>query len=82
MSQVTNYLSTNELRQCEATNYAISKGAYMSSDNICKWWLQFDENSNLTHCVAVNGGINRRIGVNHDDVAVRPVIWVNLNSID
>ena len=80
--EVTNYLSTNELRQCEATNYAISKGAYMSSDNICKWWLQFDENSNLTHCVAVNGGINRRIGVNHDDVAVRPVIWLDLNSID
>ena len=83
MEEVQKYFDTEDKRLCEATDYAIAKGATTAiADSNCWWWLR---NSGYTsnYAVSVNRGgvINTNgLSVNSDIAAVRPAFWIDLNA--
>ena len=77
------YFVSNQERQCEATQYAFAQGAYRHPKlGTCKWYLR--TMGNEESCAADildDGSINRR-GVRSEfsDDAVRPALWINLDT--
>lgn len=80
------YFTSDKDRQCEVTAYAKVRGAYVSSyGEKGRWWLrtQKDEDDAIfvhelgkENCAYVDGKI---LG-SPNDQAVRPAIWINLDS--
>ena len=77
------YFESNEARLCEATKYAVSKGAYVNEDTgKCWYWLRTPGWAPMAYCqtnVNHKGEVSL-VGdsVEHLDNAIRPVIWVGL----
>ena len=76
------YLASDVMRQCQVTEFAKAQGAYLSSKEICWWWLRTPgylgssaANVSFYGTVGFNG-----IAVNNMRGSVRPAMWVNLNS--
>ena len=85
ITEVNKYFSSDSARQCQATAYAKSQGAYTSlgNDN-CVWWLRSPgRTSNYAAVVSDDGSVDDRGG---NDVpidvfdAVRPALWIDLGS--
>lgn len=81
--EANKYFSSDIAIQCEATEYAVAGGAiFPSSSGICSWWLRSPGDSQ-TYAAGVRyyGGINESgYNVNNDSNAVRPALWIDLNS--
>ena len=88
ITEAKNYFSTDNSCMCVPTAYAIANGAYTSSSNkvdgegSCWWWLR-----SPGYCLDCAAGVNYdgtvRSGgsyVYNDDSAVRPALWVSLES--
>ncbi|MBE6772937.1 MAG: hypothetical protein E7544_01810 [Ruminococcaceae bacterium] len=77
------YFSYNGARQCEATEYAVANGAHGTiSLDLWFWWLRSPgSRQNLAVNVASDGDIfESGGGVDHSNDAVRPALWIDLNS--
>ena len=90
-SDINKFFSTEKQRKCQATDYAISNGAYSSLynfsgyekylDNCYNWWLRdqgADPNKAMTIGVVGDYG---GMGGDYVDVSgncVRPAMWINL----
>ena len=78
------YFETNEDRKCFATEYAVSKGAYVNEETgNCWYWLRTPGWAPMAYCqtnVNHKGEVSM-VGdsVEHTDNAIRPVIWVGLD---
>lgn len=83
ITEVNKYFSSNSARQGEPTNCAVASGAYVNSSNgNCWWWLR-SPGSNRSNVARVsNDGDVSEHGyrVNGDNYAVRPALWIDLNS--
>lgn len=84
IKEVNRYLKKDKVRQCQPTDYAVAKGvfAYSANDN-CRWWLRSPGYSQLDAAyVSVDGGVveNGHV-VDYDTDAVRPALWIDLNSV-
>ena len=82
ITEANKYFSTDAERQCIPTAYARAKGCLVNLDNNCWWWLRSPGNgSDNASGVNTNGSI---LGygdyVYFDYVAVRPALWINLDS--
>ena len=82
-TEVYKYFSSDIARQCKPTEYAVAGGASVNSDNgNCWWWLRSP--GHLQDCAALvyyDGDVTEYVsGVNYDDGAVRPALWIDLNS--
>ena len=77
------YFLSDADRKCFPTDYAIARGVnnYSSADGCCSYWLK-DAGIKDSPCfVTFTGGIgNSQWTVAGDNVAVRPVIWINIGS--
>jgi len=77
------YFESDKDRQCKATPYAVSRGAYVNAENGNSWyWLRTPGWAPMAYCqtdVKDKGDISL-VGdsVEHTDNGVRPVIWVSL----
>ncbi len=77
------YFESNEARQCKATKYAVSKGAYENGENgNCWYWLRTPGWAPMAYCqtdVKDKGDISL-VGdsVEHIDNDVRPAIWIGV----
>ena len=83
ITEVNKYFSSDRARQCKPTDYAVANGAYADSSNgNCWWWLRSPGDlQNIAAFVRNGGGINEGgYSVNCDDIAVRPALWIGLNS--
>lgn len=89
INEVEKYFSSNDEVDCEPTDYAISQGVRVwqsmdpaDSKITCWWWLRSPGyDSNRAACVSSGGLVNARgNGVDGDDDAVRPALWINLDS--
>ncbi len=83
ITEASKYFSSDNARQCKPTEYAVAGGAYVNSSNgNCWWWLRspgLDQGS--AAYVSIGGGVNEYGNlVPYDDVAVRPALWIDLNS--
>lgn len=83
ITEANTYFNSESTRMCEATNYAVAKGAYVNfvNDN-CWWWLRSPGYfQDVAAFVGSGGNIIERGFVAKDDViAVRPALWINLNA--
>lgn len=82
-NEVNEYFASENSRKCEPTDYAFSKGAYrFSFTGKCWWWLRstgYFQNRGAS--VDVTGYLNEYgIHVSYDIGAVRPALWIELNS--
>ena len=81
IAEAEKYFSSDSERQCSATEYAKTQGAYtLISDDNCNWWLRSpgDIWRNAAN-VGGSGLVNcRGNSVKYTYVAVRPALWINL----
>jgi len=82
------YFISDTARMCAPTDYAIAKGAYADDDYktggraACWWWLRSPgDSSNYAAIVSHVGSVNcRGYNVRSSSGAVRPALWINLES--
>ena len=89
INEVEKYFNSDEARKCAPTAYAKAQGAYTSDSYktasgaaTCWWWLRSPGRSqyHAAHVYDV-GSVSYFGDVVHDDiVAVRPALWINLDS--
>lgn len=81
IDEANKYFSSNSKRQCKATKYARSLGAYKnSSDGNCRWWLRTTSYLSIFAAGVDAGGDIGNGGFNiiRSDIAVRPAMWISL----
>lgn len=80
ITEVNKYFSSDSARQCKPTDYAVANGAWGSGN--CWWWLRSPGRDQITAAyVGADGDVDvYGISVNIDDIAVRPALWIDLNS--
>ncbi len=88
INEANEYFSSDDERMCGPTAYAIGNGAW-TSDNYekdgaatCWWWLRSPGyGQDFAACVDDDGGV-REFGtyVYYVTFAVRPALWIDLNS--
>ena len=83
ITEANKYFSSDSARQCKPTEYAVAGGAYVSSSNgNCWWWLRSPGYSRDSTTVVNRDGDVYELGygVDDDSYAVRPALWIDLNS--
>ena len=89
INEVEKYFNSDEARKCAPTAYAKAQGAYTSDSYktasgaaTCWWWLRspgYAQDSAAS--VYFDGSVNYRGHyVSYDNGAVRPALWINLDS--
>ncbi len=82
ITEASKYFSSDSARQYQPTDYAVAEGAFESDFSNCVWWLR-SPGINQTLAAGVDaGGDVYEYGywVNYDNLAVRPALWIDLNS--
>lgn len=83
IAEANQYFTSDSARQCAPTDYAVANGAYVNSDNgNCYWWLRSPGFlRNRAAAVSPDGGIGEGGSIiDLSGTAVRPALWINLNS--
>lgn len=89
INEVEKYFNSDEARKCAPTAYAKAQGAYTSDSYktasgaaTCWWWLRSPGRSQSSAAYVYNYGSVNYYGnnVNYDYDAVRPALWINLDS--
>ena len=81
ITEVNKYFSSYSARQCKPTDYAVANGAWGSGN--CWWWWLRSPGRNQIHAASVRpDGVvfENGIYVLDDGNAVRPALWIDLNS--
>ena len=80
--EANKYFSSDSARQCSATAYAKAQGAYTNSGNDhCWWWLRSPGSDSFFATVSVDGSVyDYGRGGSDSGGAVRPALWINLES--
>lgn len=83
ITEANKYLSSYSARHCTPTEYAVAGGAYVYSTNgNCGWWVRspgYNQNyaANVYNFGSSLGYDNYVV---NDNYAVRPALWIDLNS--
>lgn len=89
INEVEKYFNSDEARKCAPTAYAKAQGAYTSDSYktasgaaTCWWWLRSPGfTQSCAASVRYDGSVNYRgYDVDYDNGAVRPALWINLDS--
>ena len=89
IAEADKYFADDDDRQTQPTAYAIAQGAYVDSDNgNCRWWLRSpgryrDFAASVVYNGVVRSGVDildSAFCVTSADSAVRPAMWINLES--
>ena len=81
--EANKYFNSDSARQCEPTDYAVASGAYVNSSNGNCWWRLRSPGIFLNIATGVRDGgdvYERGSRVDYSTGAVRPALWINLNS--
>lgn len=89
INEVEKYFNSDEARKCAPTAYAKAQGAYTSDiyktasgAATCWWWIRSPGCNPNSAAYVSNGGSVSCSGytVNYGNDAVRPALWINLDS--
>ena len=82
ITEANKYFGSDSARQCKPTDYAVANGAWESDNGNCWWWLRSPGNTQRYAAgVYTDGGVlEYGYGVDHGNRAVRPALWIDLNS--
>lgn len=83
IDEANKYFNSDDERKCKATEYAVINGVFISKkNNNCIWRLRTittsDAHITYVDSIGVVHEYGRRSGL--DSLAVRPALWVKLNS--
>ena len=80
--EANKYFSSDNARQCKPTDYAVANGAWESDSGNCWWWLRSPGRGQDIAADVYRDGVVYEIGlyVDNDISAVRPALWIDLNS--
>lgn len=83
IKEVNEYFSADAQRKCKATDYAEEQGVWVNDSNGCVWWWLRSPGGNQLS--AAHGGKYGGVdeyggGVFSVTRAVRPALWINLDS--
>lgn len=78
--EANSYFSDDDARQCEATEYARAKGAYVDENGKSWWWLRSPGSKNSSAAIVLSVGYVSNVGhvVLDPSDLVRPVFWLEL----
>lgn len=81
ITEVNKYFSSDSARQCKPTDYAVANGAWERDSGNC-WWLRSLGDILFSAAYVNRGGGVRENGYTVDvgGNAVRPALWIDLNS--
>ena len=74
------YFDNDSDRQCRPTEYAAAQGVYVAGNGNCWWWLRSPGSSQSSARAVHDRGARDMSNVEGDNIAVRPVLWLNLDS--
>ena len=82
INEVERYLPDDSARRAQATAYAVSQGAFADKNGNARWWLRSPGYGSHYAAGVHPGGSIYFIGhdVNYGRDAVRPALWINLES--
>ena len=82
ITEVNKYFSSDSARQCKPTDYAVANGAWESDNGNCWWWLRSPGDDQADAADVTVAGVVYEYGhyVGIDTDAVRPALWIDLNS--
>ena len=83
-AEAEEYFTTFRTRKCECTQYVKALEAYTNDGGNCSWWLRSPGGSKIggsAAYVASNGALGSYYDVSLTGIAVRPVFWINLESV-
>ena len=92
VDEAEKYFSSDSARKCEPTAYAVANGAYESDSGNCWWWLRSPGSYQNRAARVRSGGSVDYYGtgvgsvtflgffVGNGSGAVRPALWINLDS--
>jgi len=82
ITEFNKYFSSDSARQCKPTDYAVANGAWESASGNCWWWLRSPGDTQIgAAAVYYDGDVSERgFDVRNDRNAVRPALWIDLNS--
>lgn len=83
IDEANKYFASDDARICQPTAYAVENGAYKNDKNAaCWWWLRSPAYNQYYAANVYADGVVRTDGsdVGCVSVAVRPALWINLNS--
>ena len=85
ITEANKYFGSDSARQCKPTDYAIANRAYVNSSNgSCWWWLRspgITEYDAAFVYADADGDVDESgLDVDYDYAAVRPALWIDLNS--
>ena len=80
IAEVQQYFKNDEVRRAKATPFAKMRGAWVSDDGLCWWWLRSPGHfQGLAACVDNGGGVySGGSNVGGDGIAARAALWLNL----
>ena len=81
INEANRYFSSDELWQCRPTEYAVANGVNQLDGGNCQWWLWSPGfEGNCAAIVSDDGGISSGHYVGSGTVAIRPILWIDLNA--
>ena len=88
ITEANKYFSSDSARQCEPTDYAVARGAYVvnSGKATCCWWLRSPGGSqdSAAFVNTVGDVYENGVSVNYDNRAfrraVRPAMWITIDG--
>lgn len=82
ITEANKYFSSDSARHCKPTDYAVANGARESYSGNCWWWLRSpgDYQYRAACVLSVGDVLEDGYGVDRDSSAVRPALWIDLNS--
>ena len=84
IKEANKYFRSDSVRKCELTKYALmaQKNAAVYLNEGTWWWLRSPGNDDKRAAYVLSGGNISNVGiyVNRDFYAVRPVIYIELDS--
>ena len=73
-AEANKYLISSSVKLCKSTTYADANGVYVYGDGNCQWWVR---SLGYRQAYTASGGL---YNVNYGKIAVRPAMWIDLNS--
>lgn len=81
ITEANQYFTSNEARKCAPTDYAIAQGATKNKAGTCNWWLRSPSYyPDVAAFVNIDGVFEYVHGAQVISLAVRPALWINLES--
>lgn len=84
-AEALQFFSSDEARICIPTPYARAQGCIVDNNGASRWWLRLNNLSVYAPTANPAGSVggsskSYTIPVTHDDVAVRPAMWIDVGA--